>query len=53
MSLLSVELSRERIREREQEIDEIHAIALMRANRCAPRNARGWAFRARRTLLTR
>jgi hypothetical protein len=53
VSLLSIELARERIRERQQEVEEFHAIALARAYRRAHRDTRGRAFRVRRIPLTR
>lgn len=53
MSLLSIELSRERIREREQEFEEIHAIARAHADRRAHRTGRGRLFRVWRNPLTR
>jgi hypothetical protein len=53
MSLLSIELSRERIRAREQEFEGIHAIARARADRRAQRTTRGRVFRVPRISLTR
>jgi hypothetical protein len=53
VSLLSVELSRERIRDRERQLNEIDAIARVRAIRRARRDARVRALRVRRILLTR
>jgi hypothetical protein len=53
LSLLSIELSRERIREREQEIEEIHAIGSPPARRRRRQGAWGRVFRVRRISLTR
>ena len=50
LSLLSVELSRERIRERDREIKEFVAIAHARAVRRARRDAQARALRVRRLL---
>jgi hypothetical protein len=54
VSLLSVELSRERIRDLDREISQnVHAAARVRAVRRARRDARVRALRVRRLLLAR
>ncbi|MGI8330860.1 hypothetical protein ACRYCC_12910 [Actinomadura scrupuli] len=54
VSLLSVELSRERIRSLDREIvQNVHAAARVRAVRRARRDARVRALRVRRLLLAR
>ncbi|GAA2094732.1 hypothetical protein [Actinomadura alba] len=53
VSLLSVELSRERIREHDRQIERLSAIAQVRAMRRARRDAQARALRVRRILFTR
>ncbi|MBC6462409.1 hypothetical protein [Actinomadura sp. HBU206391] len=53
VSLLSVELSRERIREHERKIEDLSAIARVRAMRRARRDAHARALRVRRILFIR
>lgn len=51
--LLSEELARERIRDREREIEILHTAARVRAIRRSRRDARVRAIRVSRILLTR
>ena len=53
VSLLSVELSRERIRDHDRLVEHLGVVARARATRRARRDARVRALRVRRLLLSR